>query len=290
MMALVAAGIGFLLAGLLAIVFGIPVKEFSFGNTLILCGAIGVGTGAILLGLASVVRELKAMSRGGLSVGASDTPRLPARPRLAGSGQSEPQPATDGPLFSRDQPQPERAAPDIAAPQIDVGAEPSWQSDAVERDPPPPAEPTPPPAEPPKVRRNLLFSSSSRKERERLARGSEPDAAGSPTSPILPDSAAPAEPKEPSPRTFDQAWPEPRPRLDPALRRPSPPPAEPAEPAAPETGDDSDTSVTVLKSGVVDGMEYSLYSDGSIETVMPEGKMRFASIDELRSHLDQRPS
>ena len=47
--------------------------------------------------------------------------------------------------------------------------------------------------------------------------------------------------------------------------------------------------VTVLKSGVVDGMAYSLYSDGSIEAQMPEGMMRFASIDELRSHLDQRP-
>ncbi|HEV7600251.1 MAG TPA: hypothetical protein VGO49_08325 [Bradyrhizobium sp.] len=48
-------------------------------------------------------------------------------------------------------------------------------------------------------------------------------------------------------------------------------------------------AVTVLKSGVVDGMAYSLYSDGSIEAQMPEGMMRFASIDELRSHLDQRP-
>ena len=47
--------------------------------------------------------------------------------------------------------------------------------------------------------------------------------------------------------------------------------------------------VTVLKSGVVDGMAYSLYSDGSIEAQMPEGMMRFASIDELRTHLDQRP-
>ena len=46
---------------------------------------------------------------------------------------------------------------------------------------------------------------------------------------------------------------------------------------------------SILKSGVVDGMAYSLYSDGSIEAQMPEGMMRFASIDELRTHLDQRP-
>ena len=48
------------------------------------------------------------------------------------------------------------------------------------------------------------------------------------------------------------------------------------------------TQVTVLKSGIVDGMAYSLYSDGSIEAQMPEGMMRFASIDELRAHLDHR--
>jgi hypothetical protein len=45
---------------------------------------------------------------------------------------------------------------------------------------------------------------------------------------------------------------------------------------------------TVIKAGVVDGMAYSLYSDGSIEAQMPEGLMRFATIDELRAHLDRR--
>ena len=56
----------------------------------------------------------------------------------------------------------------------------------------------------------------------------------------------------------------------------------------PPAADEEQPPVTVLKSGVVDGMAYSLYSDGSIEAQMPEGMMRFASIDELRTHLDQR--
>jgi hypothetical protein len=64
-------------------------------------------------------------------------------------------------------------------------------------------------------------------------------------------------------------------------------PAPERYPPAVRNGDQP--PVTVLKSGVVDGMAYSLYSDGSIEAQMPEGMMRFASIDELRSHLDQRP-
>ena len=82
-----------------------------------------------------------------------------------------------------------------------------------------------------------------------------------------------------------------------ASRRPPPrspstfveaaPPLPAPEPEAPPAVEQA--PVTVLKSGIVDGMAYSLYSDGSIEAQMPEGMMRFASIDELRAHLDQRP-
>lgn len=58
--------------------------------------------------------------------------------------------------------------------------------------------------------------------------------------------------------------------------------------SGPAARDEDQPAVTVLKSGIVDGMAYSLYSDGSIEAQLPEGMMRFASIDELRSHLDRR--
>jgi len=64
--------------------------------------------------------------------------------------------------------------------------------------------------------------------------------------------------------------------------------AAPERSARPPPPSEAQPAVTVLKSGVVDGMAYSLYSDGSIEAQMPEGMMRFASIDELRAHLDQR--
>jgi len=49
-----------------------------------------------------------------------------------------------------------------------------------------------------------------------------------------------------------------------------------------------DQNITLMKSGVVDGMKYSLYSDGSIEAQMPEGMLRFSSLEELRSHLNRR--
>jgi hypothetical protein len=42
----------------------------------------------------------------------------------------------------------------------------------------------------------------------------------------------------------------------------------------------------VVKSGVVDGMAYTLYADGSIEANLPEGTVRFSSIAELRAHIE----
>jgi hypothetical protein len=44
--------------------------------------------------------------------------------------------------------------------------------------------------------------------------------------------------------------------------------------------------VSVLKSGVVEGMPYTLYSDGSIEAQLPQGRLRFGSITELRHHIE----
>jgi hypothetical protein len=42
----------------------------------------------------------------------------------------------------------------------------------------------------------------------------------------------------------------------------------------------------VVKSGVVDGMAYTLYVDGSIEAKLPEGTVRFGSIADLRAHIE----
>jgi len=46
------------------------------------------------------------------------------------------------------------------------------------------------------------------------------------------------------------------------------------------------TSPAILKSGVVDGMAYTLYADGSIEAKLPEGTVRFGSVAELRAHIE----
>ena len=61
MLLLMIAGVAAIVAGGVAIWFGIPVKEFSFGNTMILAGAIAICSGLLLIGLGLVIRELKAI-------------------------------------------------------------------------------------------------------------------------------------------------------------------------------------------------------------------------------------
>jgi hypothetical protein len=46
--------------------------------------------------------------------------------------------------------------------------------------------------------------------------------------------------------------------------------------------------VQIFKSGVIDGMAYTLYTDGSIEAELAQGTVKFSSIDELRAYLATR--
>jgi hypothetical protein len=56
--------------------------------------------------------------------------------------------------------------------------------------------------------------------------------------------------------------------------------------AAPSPRPEPPRAAAILKSGVVDGMAYTLYADGSIEAQLPHGTVRFGSITELRSHIE----
>lgn len=265
LMVLLGAGIGLLLVGLGALGYGIPIKEFGWGNTLIISGTVVACSGLLMIGLWAVTRELQHISRRlGSSAAAGLQPVIPAESPLAPAlvPAPPPRPAAEG----------------TAA---DLGAAPPWVEGRGEASPsPPPVETAPAP----KPRRNLLFTSTSRKERERAAaRASEPLAPDLLSAELRPNppaaDAPPVEPAVPMPPTFDDAWPKSE-RARRAGRNSAPQDAA--------SGGDK-PQVTVLKSGVVDGMAYSLYSDGSIEAQMPEGMMRFTSIDELRAHLDQRP-
>jgi hypothetical protein len=287
---LLVAGIVAVIAGLLAIGFGIPVKEFSFGNTLILAGAVAVCTGLVMLGLAAVVRELRAVARR-LGPDQAMPVRARAEPSPSVLGPAEPggEGAADGPLFSRDQ----QALEIAAAVEPTQAPLPPWQEEAArtrQRGTTPAAAEADSEAKP---RRNLLFSSSSRKERERAAARSPDPGDPNAATPVAPTPPAPVPPPEAAPRTFEDAWPASEPTRSDPYRRSVRTPSTFSGAAAsgdqtPPPASEDRSQVTVLKSGVVDGMAYSLYSDGSIEAQMPEGMMRFASIGELRAHLDQR--
>ena len=289
------AGFGLVLAGLLAVGYGITINEFSTGNTLILAGVIGVCTGAIMLGLWAAVRELQTIARRLGGTVTQTRGEATVRPALPPGPSHEPAPGDASFPFNQ------AAAESAGAVEPASAAPPSappWLDEAATRERPrskAPPEPEPAEAAPAaKPKRNLLFSSTSRKERERAqARTSEPlppDLLSADLRPNPPAAPPPPLPAEAPPPSFDDAWPKPeRAKAGevPPQRR-APPPRSP-EPNGVAARGGEQPAVTVLKSGVVDGMAYSLYSDGSIEAQMPEGMMRFASIDELRTHLDQRP-
>jgi hypothetical protein len=278
------AGIGLVLAGLLAIAYGIGV-QLSTGNTLIIAGMIGVCTGMIMLGFWTTVRELKNIARR-LGNGLPDARgEAGLRPVLPVAATRDSAPAGGGFPAAEQLGGPGPFSP--AAPP------PPWQNEAVLRDHPipEPMHPEPPPSAKPK--RNLLFSSTSRKERDRAqARSGEalpPDLLSSDLRPRA--TVPPVETDEPQPAPFEDPWPKAERakagEISPPWRSSRMPPTL-AEANGGLARPEHRPEVIVLKSGVVDGMAYSLYSDGSIEAQMPEGMMRFASIDELRAHLDQR--
>ncbi len=290
MILLLVAGIVFLLAGAASIIVGVPVKEFSFGNTLILSGVIGFCTGALLLGLSAVIRELRSIGAG---LGTEDIETSVTRaPERTAFSQPPAAGADSDALFPGDRSEPP-APPQPLSPAAEPAGVMPWQEEAAARDrlrqraaapleikpPPPPlsapldtSSPEPEDEQTPPKRRNLLFASS-RRERERAAQAGGEALSGD----LLGGSA----------RNFEDAWPRKR---SAAAGDETPPPPERSGLLEPTPAPRSEEmqQVAVLKSGVVDGMAYSLYSDGSIEAQMPEGMMRFESIDELREHLEQR--
>jgi hypothetical protein len=309
MIALLIGGTVVLCIGLLTVVFGIPIKEFSFGNTMILAGAVVSCTGLVLIGLYFIGREFRNLARR-LETGVPvHAPVMPAR-EAADTARPRPQTARDDRLFARDQP---RDRDDVAddhlhddhlrtSPPLEPGTPPAaWQDHPVTRarPPAPPAESFESPAEPAeRPRRNIMFSSH-RRDANRDLPSREPSQTPADDSAYQPSTEdfRPRDPETEAADPFDHAWPQSsRSRSEsstPRNGRAAPPPADQDAPEPvrerfqpPRRADAS--SVTIVKSGVVDSMAYSLYSDGSIEAQMPEGMVRFASIDELRAHLDER--
>lgn len=270
MKVLLAAGLGVAVLGLIAFLVGYPISDTSFGNAMMIDGVIVLCTGLLIMALSIVNRQLER-----IAALLGDGPSLRAVLQPATPVSLDPTGGPAAPLF----------------PVAEAGADgdssqntaPAWVGEAGARNPAAPVadDATPEPAAAPveRPRRNLLFESRRRDKTEPAPEPRLPD-----SKPDEPKSAEPKlfEPKPFGPATTDK----PKPSFDDAWSGGPPVPPRAAEP---EREPVAAPSITVIKSGIVDGMAYSLYSDGSIEAQMPkEGLIRFTSLDALRDYLEEK--
>ena len=313
-------GVGALavVVGVVMIGFGVPVNEFSFGNTLIISGVTAVVGGLIVIGLGVVATQLQ-------RVGEMLAMWTPIRP-----GQPDDMFQTAPGL--RNAPGQARA-PFPPKPKLDTGHQEPPAPEPEPRIEPSATEPAMPdlPLEEPVLAPAPSFAPMLRNPEEppvtveddvsltpphpmaAMARGpATPGFAAGPADEALkseeperfetkldvPWRPVPPPSRQPPPLHFDAMWPEPK-----SAKSPAPPdlkptsearPASPVLPRRPEpefvgqhSSSEPPRSVAILKSGVVDGMGYTLYVDGSIEAELPQGTLRFASINELRAHLEK---
>lgn len=261
-----------LVFGVVVVGFGIPVQEFSFGNTLIMAGATVATGGLIVIALGAVSGQLQhlndALAHPAMAAHPHETFEPVTAANIAAAEQQPFEPR--GPSTPPEFPMPSEPAPMLRNPEGHVEVE-----DDVSLSPQQPA------AEQPAQEarsRDLPAWMRSRPE--------------------------PKPAKEDRPSIFDSMWPAEKQMLDrtdteetveaapaPLEEPPAPEPVAAAEPAAAQPEPVEDTpkprAIAILKSGVVDGMSYTLYVDGSIEAELPQGTLRFASIHELRAHLEQ---
>ncbi len=279
--------------GVAMVGYGIPINEFSFGNTLIVAGTTAAIGGLIVGALGVAVAQLQRLADA-LGGRASAQPEMsldtfepPPERRPASPPGRIPFPAKPRAEAERPIERPAAPAPVLRNPEISVVEE-YKETFLADEEPLPP-----PPPPPPRISRPAMAEKHAELEHEAPWRASPPppSVAQPPPQPFPQSAPQPARP----PRTsyFDNMWPanEPKtakgavasePRAEPSdlspRESPGPEPQRPRAEAEPRP-------VAILKSGVIDGMGYTLYVDGSIEAELPQGTLRFSSINELRDHL-----
>jgi hypothetical protein len=306
-----------IMAGAVMVGFGVPINEFSFGNTLIASGVTAFMGGLVILGLGAVVGQLHRVvealaalppMRAGRPMEAFEQP---VRGTAAGRIPFPPKPKAD---FRE---------PDAGG--MPLGTPPESANEAALAVTPTLRNPDEPPVA---VEDSEDLSLSPRQSAPSPLRSRGSGGAQSRPEPALGTGwrAPPPLPPMRPPQTghFDAMWPatetrqtkappppepkfeqqkpgskfEPKPdfKLEPKTEsKPEPATESPAsvkrvEPEAAKAQPAGEMRpVAILKSGVVDGMGYTLYVDGSIEADLPQGTLRFASINELRSHLEKNP-
>jgi hypothetical protein len=287
-------------AGGAAIGFGMPIKELSHGTTLILGGVFALVGGLLLVGLSAVVSELARVTAA-LKVPQTQ-PQQPQQPQVQAAAARAALPAPPAETVAREP---------VKDPAQDIELPAPGPAAPI---PSPAPSPAPTPAAGPDVE---VSASAIERLRSSIPRPDKvvPEAADA--IPLSPNGQHAAHHVEPPPlqvapvlrsagavqhtpaqhapqqqEAFDSLWPkrpgregQADPRLEVARAPALPTAAHPAAEAevAPVS---RERTVAILKSGVVDGMAYTLYADGSIEAQLPQGTVRFGSIAELRAHIE----
>lgn len=278
-------------AGVVTIGFGIPNNEFGLGNTLIIAGTTAFGAGLVLIGLAAAVGQLTRIAEA-LRSRPVARPARPAETMAEPMTVEMPRPAptlVPQPLPPAVEPQPREAGPPERIPTADSTVEAS--ASALERlranmsRPDAPVEASQVPLGAPVGR-----APAGETPPEVAPRGVVVESLNKPRLDFLFRSKTAAAPTD----AFDTVWPK---RAAPAPEHPGPEQTPPrrasggngvspgSAPAGAPAGEPR-PAAAILKSGVVDGMAYTLYADGSIEAQLPQGTVRFGSIAELRSHIE----
>jgi hypothetical protein len=260
-------------AGAVLVAINLPIDQVATGRMLVVAGMIAIAAGAILAGLAKTNRRLREIAEA-----------LEMAPFAHGAGAVEPEATVDtAPPAAETPPKPDvpatASAPNPARDLSDLrpGAPLPVSKPGGVTDKTPSAAPKSESPKPPAVQAPALAAP-----------------------PAPPPQASPPEPKI---SDFDTMWSnatkaarashegtparEPPPSVPPASNTPrSEAPAGKPTRGAEDRAPASET-VKIFKSGVIDGMAYALFTDGSIEAELPEGTVRFATVDELRVYLDE---
>jgi hypothetical protein len=260
-----AMGVVTAIVGAIMIGFGIPINDFGIGNTLISAGTTAIVGGLVLIGLAATLRQLRALAE---TVQDRSSPVATNEARAFGAN-----PYPSGKPASR----PFEGPGGVGSTAIGIEALRQAARDEYVLQPRFTARPPPKEAEDRKPLDHEDEPYAAPEEHDREAE--EP----SPFAPALGTNA-----RGERSRGFDAIWPA-------ATSQPTPvASASRDEIEAAVRDDDQDdgqeeavetAASSILKSGVIDGMVYTLYTDGSIEAELPQGTLKFVSIDELRDYL-----
>ena len=289
---LLSLGAAITAAGIALVASGVSLADRAFDATGVMPGIIAIIGGCILVGLSFVVRALLRVERAlnaraaaravpvdapsaATSTDSTTEPRIPS-PSIPKAAEANPEPAAAEQASVQTSSEKLAAAERIdGAPVVDAGDVSLLPRAPLRADEEHSAVPT--------------GLSNGKLNGAAHATTAVPRLAGGPD-------------RRPQPKNsiFDTLWPKasaaaahaqaaPPVAVAAASAQPVQAPVEAASAAPPAAAGPSQTAaaVSILKSGVVEGMAYTLYSDGSIEAQLPGGTVRFGSITDLRSHIEQ---